>query len=387
MKGRFLMLRVPYFAARLESQIVPGLRGRAFAVCSGENDRSQILGLSPEAGALGLRPGMLLSELRRRHPGLLCVHARPSRISEVSGRIEESLRERLPEVRPLGPGRFLAALGGCRRLYADEQDLGRSMIAALDSEEGLPAAAGIGSSPLAAEMIARRAGAGELNRLDPERENELILGFPVAWLPGVSATLRGTLAELGIHSIGDAKSLAPDCLVQVLGDRGRKLLGQLEQVRAGAAEDGRRNLRLLRRLDRDTVETESLWRELFRMCEEGEALLRREGRGARTLELRLLWGDGREGLRRRKLPRAPLSRRLSVLRGSARELLERLLESRRARVRRIELRFCAVEPESLQLDGFHASADERRIRLERSLDQLRARFGGEIVQVGLCTRA
>ncbi|MCB1048211.1 MAG: hypothetical protein KDC10_13535 [Calditrichaeota bacterium] len=381
---RFLHLRLPHFVAAVESRLNPLLRERAFVVCRGEHDRSQLLGVSPMAAALGLKAGMLLAHARRRHPEILVVSGSEERSLSLGNRVLELLRELSPDLRQQGPSSFTMDLSACGQLHPDARTLGRSILERLASGLGLEGAIGIGASPLAAVFIARRAAAGEVTCLDAQEEDRLLRTFPVDWLPGVDSAFSARLAEMGIRTLGEARAITPAFLERVFGERGRLLVRELNRVRTDlAVEELDDRLVIQRRLQRDTTNEVLLWSQVFELVEEAADRLARQERRAGYLFLELEWSDGRRLLRGEKIQLRSALPTLSELRRVARLLLDRCLEDRRASVRSLQLQFSRLEQAAPQLDAFHAAKMLRQSRVERSLSLVKQRFGGASVRVGL----
>lgn len=381
---RFLHLRLPHFVAAVESRLNPLLQDRAFVVCRGEHDRSQLLGVSPAAAALGLKAGMLLAHARRRHPEILTVCGAEERSQSLAARVLELLRALCPDLRQQSPSSFTLDLSSCRALHPDAAALGRRILDQLKHTLALEGAIGIGASALAAAFIARRAGAGEVTCLDEREEDRLLRTFPVDWLPGVDSAFAARLGEMGIRTLGEARAITPAFLERVFGERGRLLVRELNRVRTDlAVEESEERLVIQRRLVQDTTNEILLWSQIFELVEEGADRLQRQGLRAGTLFLELEWSDGRRLLRGEKVQLRSPQPLLNELRRVARVLLDRCLEDRRASVRSLQLQFQRLERGTPQLDVFHATRMVRQGRVEQSLALVKQRFGGGSVRVGL----
>lgn len=390
---RHLALRLPHLLAAVEARLHPALAGKAFVLCTALDARGQLLGVSPEAAARGLRAGQRLGEARRICADFEALPGDPERGLAVSERIGRRLGEIAPALRRLKPGEFLLDLSGCRRLHPDELALGRRLLERLEAAEGLRGAVGVASSPLAAQLIARRAAPGEVHVLDGRDERRLLDGFPLDGLPELPATLLAGLAEAGVRLVGDARRLPAEPLLKVWGEGARLLLLRLAELggRAATAAAPPRaaavvapsELSVRRRLAVDCVDPAALWSELHDLAERGLRQVREQGLRAGHLLLRLDWSDGRSLLRGERLRRRAGEGELGALRRTARNLLDSGLEARRLRVVALELRFGGLKPEAGQADLFLAQAERREGRLGSAIEGLRQRYGHEAVRVGL----
>jgi DNA polymerase IV len=388
---RHLALRLPHLLAAVEERLHPALAGRAFALCSALDARGQLLGVSPAAAGRGLQAGQRLGEARRRCPELLALPADPARARAAAERVGRLLGEVAPAIRQAQPGDFLLDLSGCRRLHPDELALGRRLLARLAEAEGLPAAAGIASSALAAQLLARRAAPGEVHALAGTDERRVLAAFPLAGLPGLPRELLAGLAEAGVRLVGEARRLPPEALLRRWGAPGRLLLQRLDELKGGSsAPPGApppappaRELGLRRRLAVDSADPALLHGELFDLAEQGLRLLHGRGLQAGRLLLRVDWCDGRTVMRGDRLQRRAGERELTLLRSTARRLLDAVLEARRLRVSALELRFGALFGEDGQQELFDAPARAREQRLAATVESLRQRYGHEALRIGL----
>lgn len=390
---RHLALRLPHLLAAVEARLNPSLAGRAFAICTSLDARGQLLGVSAEAAARGLRAGLRLGEARRICAEFEALPGDSERARAVSERVGRSLGEIAPAIRRLKPGEFLLDLSGCRRLHPDELALGRRLLTRLETGEGLQAAAGVASSALAAQLIARRAAVGEVHAVAGHDERRLLDAFPLEGLPELSPALLNGLAEAGVRLVGEARRLPAESLLKVWGEGGRLLLQRLAELggrsrttlpaAARPPAEGHAEVSVRSRLPVDSVDPALLWGELHDLAERGLRQLRASGRVASQLLLRLDWSDGRSLLRGERLRPRPDETELATLRRTARNLLDSAIEARRLRVVALELRFGGLKADDGQADLFRASAQRKEAQLNSAIEGLRQRFGHGSVRVGL----
>lgn len=388
MDSRTLVLRIPHLLAQVEMRLNPALRERAFVVATGREPRSQVLGLSPRLAPGGRRQGEALAAWLRGQPGLLVVEGRPERAQALLESVRARLEALTPRVSVPRSGLFQVELRGGGLLHPDEQALARHLLQVLREAEGILAAAGIGSSPLAARLLARRAGPGEVHAVCGEQERRVLDDLPLAGLPELSRGLLASLARGGIRFVGEARELPRSQLVHLHGEAGQRLAALLEELDPGAAREAVHGaaLRARRRLPTDSADPARLEEELLELLEELLGRSRECGGQPRRLRLRLDWNDGQRSQGERAWrPREAESRR-QTLRRQGRELLELGLGSRRLRVRELELELeLATDPGQLPLFLEPARGEQREQRLDRALGQLRARWGARVVRLGPAT--
>jgi len=371
----------------------PALRDQAFVVATGREARSQVLGLSPALGPLG-RAGESLAAWLRRHPQLLVVEGRPERAQALLERVRQRLNAILPGLREERGAAFLLNLRGSTLLYPHEEDLVRHLLAEL-RHEGVLGAVGIGSSPLAARLLCRRARAGEFHAVAGEAERRLLDAFPLAGLPELPTSLLRSLGEVGVRTVGEARLLAPAQLQRLHGAAALRLSALLREL-DGAAATGAEGIRLQAhcRLASDSANAQVLEQALLDLLEVVHGRSREEGLAPAALEIQLLWNDGLRQRRQARVRPDPGESRRQSLRRTGRRLLHEGLNARRLRVRELDL-WLMADAEHGQLALFEApapapattqalarEADSRERLLDQALLQLRRRWGPHSVTLG-----
>jgi nucleotidyltransferase/DNA polymerase involved in DNA repair len=379
----FMAIRVPHLLAQVEMRATPALLGRAFVLATGVEPRAQVLGISPSQPTCGCALGAPLATWLRWLPDLLVV---PAPLAHAASLLED-LRRRLaaltPDLRSARQGQYLLNLSGMRHLHPDVPRLGRCLLEELRSELGIVAAAGIGVSPLAAQLLARHVRAGGLACPEDGRSGGLD-GFPLAGLPGVPPSLLRALDEAGVRSVGEARRLPLEqlrCLFGAAGLRLRALLDELDLREMPVSAP--LLMRAARRLDADSVDPARIGAVLLDLLETVHLRAREDRLAPRRLDLRLVWNDGQVQERGIRLEGQAGESRRQTLRRQGGQLLAQALEERRLRVRELAVELAAVR-ESGQLSLFDAArAEARERRLDEAVGLIRAHWGPDLLRVGL----
>ena len=216
---RLACLVVPLFplAARLRSE--PALRDEAVVLCEGNGTAAHVVAATRKARKAGIRPGFTLPQARALLPDLL------ARARDVES--ERAAREALldvagtvsPRVEDAGDGVVYLDADGLDRLFPDERDLGRALIAAA-KRESLPARCGLASSKLAARVAATLPDSPVA--VPAGGEAAFLAPLPLAKLDP-DAEIVETLARWGLSSVGDLAKLPAADVASRLGARGHAL--------------------------------------------------------------------------------------------------------------------------------------------------------------------
>jgi len=208
----------------------PGEEIRSPLLLSGRvGNRLEIAAASPEAKALGLHPGMAVSQARALVPGLDIRDHEPEADAALLTRLALFAARRWTPRAALSPpdGLFLD-LTGVAHLFGGEEAMARRILA-FCARAGLSARLAVAGTPGAAHALARF-GPGTL--CPPGGEAEALAPLPLAALR-VEAPVLARASRLGLESVGDLLKLPRAPLQRRFG---KTLLTRLDQALGRAAE-------------------------------------------------------------------------------------------------------------------------------------------------------
>ena len=210
---------VPMFplAARLRSE--PDLLHEALAIVAGNGNNAHVIAATRRARKKGIHAGLSLVQARSILPKLIargrdaaCERAAQEALLEVAETFS-------PRVEDAGDGIAYVDISGTERHYANEEELGKSAIRAIE-EITLPARVGIAASKFAARVAAELPQTPTV--VNPGDEAKFLAPLPLARLsPELEAAAM--LQRFGLTSIGDLARLPENEIASRLGDIGREL--------------------------------------------------------------------------------------------------------------------------------------------------------------------
>ncbi|EME59072.1 DNA polymerase IV [Rhodococcus ruber BKS 20-38] len=290
-----LHLDLDAFFASAEQLTRPTLRGRPVLV-GGLGARGVVAGASYEARVFGARSAMPMSRARRLvGPAAVVLPPRGVLYQTLSHTVFEVLREQIPVLETLSLDEAFAEpaeLAGathreveafCARLREQVRD-----------RTGLVASVGAGSGKQIAKIASGLAKPDGALVVRPEEELALLHGLPVRKLWGIGPVSEERLRRLGIDTIGDLAALPVAEAASILGATVGPALHRL----AGGHDDRP----VVERADAKQVSAETTYQtdivtlaELRRAVATAAAAahrrLRRDGRAARTVVLKLRKAD------------------------------------------------------------------------------------------------
>jgi protein ImuB len=192
-------------------------------------NRLLIAAASPEARALGLHPGMAVSQARALVPGLDVRDDDPAADSDLLQRLALfAARRWTPRAAVSPPDGLFLDLSGVAHLFGGEERMGRRIIA-FCHRAGFAARLAVAGTPGAAHALARF-GPGGL--CPPGGEAPALAPLPLAALR-VEEPVLAAARRLGLETVGDLLPLPRGPLQRRFG---KTLLARLDQALGRSAE-------------------------------------------------------------------------------------------------------------------------------------------------------
>lgn len=318
-----LHLDMDAFFASVEQLTRPTLRGRPVLV-GGLGGRGVVAGASYEARVFGARSAMPMHQARRM-VGAAAVVLPPRGVvyGAASGRVFETIRTVVPVLEQLS---FDEAFGEPAELAGSSTaavaDFCEALRAKVFAETGLVSSVGAGSGKQVAKIASGLAKPDGVRVVGREEERDLLAGLPVRALWGIGPVAEDKLRRLGIETIGALAELTDNEVADVLGATIGPALHRLAR--------GIDDRPVAERADAKQISAESTFAEDLRTLEQlrdaaatiGEHAHRRllkDGRGARTVTVKLKRSDMSTLTRSATLPHA--STDVVLLISTARRLL------------------------------------------------------------------
>lgn len=283
------------FFASVEQLSRPTLRGRPVLV-GGLGGRGVVAGASYEARVFGARSAMPMHQARR----LVGIHAvvLPPRgvvYGVVSRRVFDTVRSVVPVVEQLS---FDEAFGEPPELAGasatDVQEFCEGLRQRVREETGLIASVGAGSGKQIAKIasgLAKPDGIRVIQRVD---EAPLLNGLPVRKLWGIGPVAEDKLHRLGIETIGQLGALTEAEVASILGATIGPALHRLARGaddRPVAERAEAKQISAESTFAADLTTIEALREAIGPIAEHAYQRLARDGRGARTVTVKLKKSD------------------------------------------------------------------------------------------------
>jgi DNA polymerase-4 len=364
------------FYASVEQRDDPRLRGRPVIVGMGV-----VLAASYEAKAHGVRTAMGASRARTLCPQAAFVSPRMSAYTEASRAVFSIFERTSPVVEALSIDEAFLDVRGMEHISGSPRAIAVALRRAVHQEVGLAITVGLATTKFLAKVASAVAKPDGLLVIPAGSELAFLHPLPVERLWGVGRVTADRLHAHGITTVRQVARLDEQELMQMLGRAsGRQLhaLAHNRDPRAVRRRARRRSIGAQRALGSRGHDPTEVQAALMTVVDRVARRLRAAARAARTVVLRLRFDDFVRATRSQTLPEA--TTRTATLLRVARGLLDAaqpLIQTRGLTLIGVALtNLC--DRTAIQL----ALPFDRMAELDRTLDDLRERFGSGIVARG-----
>ena len=291
---RFLSLWLPRLATDRARRLNRIDQGAPLAAVARVNNAERLVCVDANAARMGLAAGLSLADARARHPALVAVEAEPMEEARLLERLCDWCSRFTPLAGLDGRDGLMLDVSGVAHLFGGEQGLIDECLARL-AALGITAMAGAGSNPRAAWALARFSA----QKIAPEEMSDkafakLFHDLPLAAL-GLEEKTIVDMARAGLKRIGDIamRSRAP-----IVARFGALPMTRLDELRGLARVSisprfAPPEFCAERRFASPIETAEAIEATVRKLAGDLVALLEKQAKGARRIELALHRVDGR----------------------------------------------------------------------------------------------
>ena len=283
------------FFASVEQLTRPTLRGRPVLV-GGTGGRGVVAGASYEARIFGARSAMPVHQARRLiGPAAVVLPPRGAVYGVASRRVMDTVRELVPVLEQLS---FDEAFGEPTELAGatagEVEEFCAGLRRRIRERTGLVASVGAGSGKQIAKIASDLAKPDGLRVVRRDEEKILLAGLPVRRLWGIGPVAEERLHRLGIETIGQLAALTEAEVANILGagvGPSLQLLARGIDDRPVAERAEAKQISAESTFATDLTTVEQLRDAAGPIAEHAHRRLARDGRGARTVTVKLKKSD------------------------------------------------------------------------------------------------
>ena len=366
----------------------PELRGKPVVV-GGDGERGVVAAASYEARSFGVYSAMSSVQARRLCPHAIFLRGRYDRYSEVSANVMAIFRDVTPLVEPLSLDEAFLDVSGALRLFGEAPVIAGALRQRVLDEQGLTCSVGVASTKFVAKLATGAAkpkasekgpqfGSGVFV-VQPDETLGFLRPLPVESLWGVGPATLAKLHRIGVLTIADLADLPEENVVAVLGrSQGRHLhsLSNGHDERSVEPDRAMKSIGHEETFAHDHHLRSTLDRELVQFADAVASRLRAQGLVARTIQLKVRFGDFTTITRSTTLA-VSVDDSHSLLE-AGRHLLELVDPAQGVRLLGLSVSGLSSDS-SKQLTFDEATSGPGWQEADRMIDEIRARFGDDAI--------
>lgn len=386
MPRTILHLDLDAFFCAVEEQLNPSLKGKAFAVGGRPESRGVVASCSYPARQFGVRSAMPMGRAVKACPGLLVVPPSFPEYRRCSREVMSRLENYTPMIEQISIDEAFLDVTG---LPGTPREVAQNLQTMIRDELNLPCSFGVATNKLVAKIAnnigkasARHGGyPNALQVVEPGEEAAFLAPLPISELWGVGPKTAERLHQMRIRTIGDVARWPEAEMARIFGKHGVDLARHARGIdeRPVETEHETKSISKETTFTRDVSDAVELERTLGQLVDGVGWRLRREGLAGNTVRIKLRWSDFTTLTRQVTLPQ-PIDQD-SEIGAAALDLFHQHWPRGRA-VRLIGVGVSGLESAGRQLELWQAPASDQNRKLQATLDDLRERFGEDVIKRG-----
>jgi DNA polymerase-4 len=315
---------------------------------------------------------------------LILLPGRHELYEHHSREVMKMLREITPQLEQISIDEAFLDITGTELRYGSPERLAHLLHDRIRDEFGLPCSIGVASNKLVAKIATEQAKPNGIRSVPAGEEVAFLAPLPVRALWGVGPKTAEILKGLGLETIGQITQAQPEVLAYRLGKNGA---ADLVRRAHGSDESPVEDERVVKQISQETTfakdvaDAPYLRATLLELSEGVGRHLRESNLSARTIAIKLRYGDFSTFTRQTTLPQ-PTDLDQDIF-AQAWSLFEHNWTRRAVRLIGVAARQLSLA--ARQLDLFE-QRDDRAERLTRTVDDIRHKYGTDSLKRGSTLR-
>jgi len=371
------------FFAAVEQRDNPAYRGKPVIVGAdpkGGAGRGVVSTASYEARKFGVHSAMPISKAYEKCPHGVFVIPRMRRYVEVSNQVYDIFSRYSPMVEDVGIDEAFLDCTGCEKLFGVPREIAEKIKKDIYNETFLTASVGIAMNKSVAKIASDMNKPDGITECPPGKEREFLAPLPVGKLWGAGKKTVEWLESKGIRKVDDIARLDPVLAEKLLGKSGLHLWNLSRGIDSRPVIPGsgeRKSISEEHTFEHDTDDESGIMSVLLFMADSVTSRLRALSLNARTINMKIRL-TGFETFTRSVTIDEPFCDMATLKNESIRLFKE--FERNNRKIRLIGIGVSNLVPRACDEEQgvLFPPVDEKRIRNEQLLDELRNRFGDKV---------
>ncbi|NJD07169.1 MAG: DNA polymerase IV [Methylococcaceae bacterium] len=281
------------FYAAVEQRDFPQYRGLPVVVGGAPDSRGVVSTASYEARRFGIRSAMPAAHAYRLCPEAVFLRPRFEAYREASRQVREILLRYTGLVEFLSLDEAFLDVSGCSQFQGSATLIAQDIKQRVREITGLTVSAGVSYNKFLAKIASDLEKPDGLCLITPKQAPGFIEKLPIGRFHGVGKATEARMAALGIATGGDLRAWDRDQLVRRFGKAGHGyyLMARGIDERPVVADRARKSLGAELTFASDSTDLARLLAQLRELAEQVLAELGAKGLQARTLTVKIKYGD------------------------------------------------------------------------------------------------
>ncbi len=381
MARQILHVDLDAFFVSVELARDPSLRGKPVIVGGDPSGRGVVSTASYEARVFGVYSGLPLRTAKRLAPDAIFLRGDFPEYSRRSRAFHAILSEYTPLVESGGLDEAYLDVTGCEPVCGTPREAAASIRSRVRAQLDLPVSVGIATNRTLAKIASDKAKPDGVFEVAAGEEAAFLAPLPVRTLPLLGPSVEKRLRDLGVTTLGQVAALPVTVCERLFGRHGRQLWERCRGVDAAPVLGGGDQKSISREgtFSGDVADLAHLRAVLRGFSESVGSQLRAQGRRARTVSLKLRYGDFTTVSRGVTLPQ-PFADDDAIY-AAADGLLTRLRSQDPSAVRLIGVGASNLVADAVQL-SFEQTEQQRHEQVSAAFDKVRGKYGRRSLQTG-----
>ena len=369
------------FFVSVEQAQNPDLKGKPVVVGGKPDRRGVVASASYEARRFGLHAGMPLATASRLCPQAIFIVGNFHKYRDASQKFMAILADFSPYLEPLGLDEAYLDATGFESIHGTIRQMAVAIKQRIKDELDICASIGIASGKVVAKIASDLSKPDGLLEIPAGEERSFLEPLPVAKLPGIGKKSEQILKGLGISTIGQLAALPLSVLKSHFGAASELMHNHASGIDDREVEPPGEAKSISREttFGKDTRDTSFLKATLRYLSERVGSDLRRQGKLARCVTMKLRYADFTTITRQQTLSQASDTDQIIFDIGS--KLLRKELSGEKQAVRLIGIGVSNLVEAGRQLGMLDAST-QRLEKLNTAIDRIRKKYGFTAIQTG-----
>ena len=373
MKRTILHLDLDAFFVSCERLLDNKLNNKPVIV-GGLGDRGVVSAASYETRAYGVHSGMPMKMARQLCAHAIFIRGNAGTYTKYSKLVTEILQSEVPILEKASVDEFYADLSGMDRFfgcYKYATELRQKVI----RESGLPISFGLSGNKTVSKVATNEAKPNSQLKIDVGSEKGFLAPLSIKKIPLVGEKTFRAFCNMGIKTVHTVQQMPVEMMTSVFGKNGRVIWQRSNGIDNTPIIEyhERKSISSERTYSRDTIDISKIKTTLAAMAEDLAFQLRRGGKLASVVTVKIRYSDFQTYSKQLKIPYTSADHHLIPL---VHELFEKLYD-RRVLIRLVGVKYGGITSGTYQINLF--DDEKKTVNLYSAMDKIRLRYGSRSV--------